>query len=153
MQKFYATLLELLHKLHAEALAALEPLPPAALDWRPDPETNSLNVLVTHLLGAERFWVGNAVKDDTSHRNRDAEFQVSGLTYAALQQRFQDLEAYEQTALAGLTLETLDETRVLPDGREFSVAWSLGHALEHTALHVGHVEMLCQFWRQHQQRS
>lgn len=45
-------------------------------------------------------------------------------------------------AFAALSVEQLSELRVSPrDKREFSVAWSIGHVLQHTALHLGHMEL------------
>ncbi len=34
------------------------------------------------------------------------------------------------------------------DGREYTVAWALFHALEHTALHLGQMQLTRQLWEQ-----
>ncbi len=49
---------ERLQSLHADILAAIDGLPAIALDWSPDPEINSVAVLVTHVAGSERYWIG-----------------------------------------------------------------------------------------------
>ncbi|HLO15377.1 MAG TPA: DUF1572 family protein [Anaerolineales bacterium] len=151
MQEVYKALLEQFQELHLEVLKSLEELPSETLDWIPGPEMNSLSVLIIHLSGAERYWIGDVIKGDSSHRNRDAEFEVSGLSRAALKGRIGDLETYEKAAFEGMRLEELEEERVLPDGRKHSVAWALSHALEHSAIHVGHIQMLSQLWKQGKQ--
>ena len=37
------------------------------------------------------------------------------------------------------------------DGKKYTVAWALGHALEHTAIHVGHIPMLKQLWKEREE--
>ena len=148
MRKVYESMLEHFRGLHAEVLKALDVLPAEALDWVPGPEMNSISVLVMHLTGAERYWVGDVVKGDPSFRNREAEFQTRGMDSAALKQRLTDLDAYEATALEKLRVRDLESFKVAPkDGRSVTVAWALFHAMQHTAVHVGHIEILVQQWK------
>ena len=152
MRKFYEVMLEQFRELHAEVVKALDVLPPEAMDWSPGPEMNSLGVLVVHLCGSERYWVGDVVRGDPSFRNREAEFQTKGIDAAALKQRLADLDAYEANALETLKVRDLDTFKVSPrDGRSVTVAWALLHALDHTAVHIGHIEILTQQWKQRQQ--
>jgi len=149
MRKFYEVMLEQFRELHAEVVKALDVLPPEAMDWSPGPEMNSLGVLVVHLCGSERYWVGDVVRGDPSFRNREAEFQTKGIDAAALKQRLADLDAYEANALETLKVRDLDTFKVSPrDGRSVTVAWALLHALDHTAVHIGHIEILTQQWKQ-----
>jgi uncharacterized damage-inducible protein DinB len=153
MQTFYEALMDRFEELHREVLKSLDELPSEALDWKPRPDMNSLSVLISHLSGAERFWVGDVARGESSHRNRDAEFQVHGLSAETLKQRIRDLEAYEKGSFEKMGMSKLEEIRKLEDGREYSVAWALTHALEHTALHVGHIQMLNELWQQRQTKE
>ena len=147
MLKFYAALLDRFQDLHREARLALEALPPEAWDWRPSPGVNPLTVLIIHLAGAERFWIGDVVRGDSSQRDRAAEFEAHGLEAAALRQRLEQLDAYEAAVFAEMRLDDLDaDCRSPRDGRQHSVAWALSHALEHTAVHVGQIQTLKQLW-------
>ena len=149
MHKFYEELLDRFHELHMEVERALEEIPSEALDWQPGKDMNSLSVLVTHLAGAERYWIGDVARGDPSDRDRDAEFQVKGLDAAGLQRRIRELEAYEKTSFESMSLAELEQYRRSPrDGWEYTVAWALAHALEHTAVHIGHIQMLIQLWKQ-----
>ncbi len=154
MQKTYEALLGRFDELHRAIKGSLEEMPPEALDWSPGPEMNSLSVLIVHLSGAERYWVGDVVKGEPSFRDRDAEFRVKGLSHDLLKRRITDLEAYEKGVFEAMGLAELEEERISPrDGRKYTVAWALSHALEHTAIHVGHIQILSQLWKQGQGRQ
>lgn len=145
--KFVEDYWERLEKLHAEIDQVLEVLPQAALDWKPGPDMNSIAVLVVHLAGAERYWIGDVVMGDPSNRRREQEFQTVGWSRQALSDRLSDVGAYIQNQLAGLRLQDLDDTRVSPrDGSECRVGWALLHALEHTAQHLAHIQITRQLW-------
>ena len=108
---------------------------------------NSINVLVTHLCGAERYWIGEVAIGDPSDRVRDEEFLVSGLKVDDLVERINAATQYARSALEKLSLEDLPiEKSRLRDGRPVSVGWALLHALEHTAIHLGHIQITRQLW-------
>lgn len=149
MHLFCEAYLDRLQRLHDDILQAIEGLPPAALDWIPGPDMNSIAVLVVHTVGAERYWVGDVVARDPSGRDREAEFRVLGLDTATLKQRLDDTLAHTRGVLEGLTPQDLPVVCISPrDGREYTVAWALSHALEHTAMHAGHIQITRQLWDQ-----
>jgi uncharacterized damage-inducible protein DinB len=128
--------------LHDGIILALEGLPPEALDWSPGEGMNTITVLVVHLTGAARYWVGDVAGHDPSDRDRDAEFRASGWDAAALRARLDETLAYCRETLSTLRHEDLDSLCMSPrDGKEYSAAWALFHALEHTALHAGHIQL------------
>ena len=136
-----------LQRLHRDAEEALDGLPPEALDWSPAPDVNSLVVLTTHLAGSERYWMGDVAGQDPSGRVREEEFRTQGVDAAALKQRLAAALAHSRGVLEKLTLEDLDARRTSPmDGREVTVGWAIAHALEHTAVHVGHMQVTRQWW-------
>ena len=84
---------------------------------------------------------------EPSGRIRDSEFQVSGITQDELTTKVNAATEYARYAVSSLTLEDLDTERISPrDGRSTTVAWGLLHALEHTAIHVGHIQITRQLW-------
>lgn len=154
MDRFFEDYLERLHDLHQDIEKAIDGLPPEALDWSPMNDTNSINVLVVHLTGAERYWIGDVAGQDPSDRNRDAEFEAKGLDAAALKHRLESSEAYARQLLAALSVNDLGQERLSPrSSRTFTVSWALLHAMEHTALHVGHIQMTRQWWEQRAQED
>jgi len=140
---------EQLQTLHEGIERAIEGLPQAAWDWAPGPDMNSLAVLIVHVAGAERYWIGDVAGRDPSARDRAAEFRTRGVDGAVLKRRLTEVLSHSRAVLEKLTLSELEELRVSPrDGRQFTVAWSLAHALEHTALHLGHIQITRQLWQQ-----
>jgi len=151
MNSFFEDYLERLTALHRGCLKAIEGLSIEALDWipvqNPTSEMNSINVLITHLIGAERYWIGDVAIGDVSGRVRDEEFQVHELSADQLSQNIEDATHYAQTAMENLSLDDLLKEGKSPrDGRNFTVAWALLHALEHTAIHLGHIQLTRQLW-------
>ena len=148
MDSLFVDYLNRLEAMHEGVKEAIAGLPPEALDWVPGPEINSFNVLVTHLTGSERFWVGDMVGQDDSERVRAEEFAVTGLTAAELGQRLDESLAHSQQVLANLLITDLDKVHPsLVHGESFRVSWSLMHNLEHVALHVGHMQIMRQMWQ------
>ena len=111
---------------------------------------NSMVVLVVHTAGAQRFWVGDVVGGDYSARDRDAEFTAKGLDFEALKKCMMDVEAHTLKTLQALTLDSLAEMRSSwrDESEQYSVAWALEHALWHTGLHLGHLQITRQLWDQ-----
>jgi len=149
MQLFFRNYLDNLKEFHDEIRKTVKELPQSALDWTPGPDMNSVNVLVVHLAGAERYWIGDVINGDPSGRDRGAEFLVQGLSADDLFQRLNEIENYVEKALETFALQELDAKRISPrNGREVSVGWALCHALKHTSLHVGHIQITRQLWEQ-----
>ncbi len=149
MQTYFQEYLKVLGTCHTDILKALDGLPSAALDWIPGKDMNSISVLVFHLTGAERYWIGDVVARESSHRDRDAEFKIQNMGADILKKRLDDTLAYANHVLDKLQLADLETIRVSSrDGREFTVAWSLLHALEHSMLHLGQIQLTRQLWEQ-----
>lgn len=136
-----------LEELHNSMKQVISALPAEALDWSPAPEVNSVAVLVAHVCGSEHFWIGEKVGGMPAHRDRAAEFAVRDLDHAALAALLDAALDMAVRALASLTLEALPQPAgVSSHGLAYDVAWALQHALEHVALHTGHVELMRQWW-------
>jgi uncharacterized damage-inducible protein DinB len=148
MQKFFADYVMLLEERHNEILAALEGLPATALDWVPGTDMNSISVLVVHLTGAERYWIGDVAARDPAERDRDAEFRVQGLSIDFLKQRLSDNLEYARKTLDRFTIEDLQTEQPARGGHTYTVAWALLHALEHLTLHLGQIQLTRQLWEQ-----
>jgi hypothetical protein len=80
MQPFFESYLNNLLEFHDEIRTSVKGLLSDALDWTLGPGMNSMNVLVVHLVGAERYWLGDVLLGDPSGGVRDSEFQVKGLS-------------------------------------------------------------------------
>lgn len=148
MQLFFEDFVTLLEKRHHNILEAIEGLPAEALDWIPGADMNSISVLITHLTGAERYWIGDVAAQESSHRDRDAEFRVHDVGLDFLEKRMTDNIEYARTTLKNFTLDDLHATRKTRDDDTVTVAWALLHAMEHTTLHLGQIQLTRQLWEQ-----
>jgi len=148
MTVFYDDLFDRFYELHTENVKALDGYPSEALDWAPGPEMNSIAVLVVHLASAERYWIGVALNEPPD-RDREAEFMTKGLSADALKAQLFSADDYARQALARLSLPDLEAVRHSPrNAKAFTAGWCLAHALEHTALHTGHIQLTRQLWEQ-----
>jgi uncharacterized damage-inducible protein DinB len=147
MEKFFEEYLVILEKCHDNVLRAVEGLSGPALDWQPGTDMNSIAVLIYHLTGAERFWTGDVVDQTPSGRDREAEFKVRDIGLEVLKRRLDESLDHARRAVEKLSLSDLPQTRATPDGRTFTVAWALLHVIEHSSLHLGHIEMTRQMWQ------
>jgi len=149
MPSFFEDLADRFNELHTDITKAIEGLPINALDWVPGPEMSSINVLVVHLTGAERYWIGAVALGEPTERIREEEFLVHGLDARELKKRLHQEDEYSREALKRFSLSDLEEIRKSPrDEKYFTVGWCLAHALEHTALHLGHIQLTRQLWEQ-----
>jgi len=148
MQTFFNEYLKLLQDCHTSILQAIEELPSEALDWVPGANMNSISILVFHLTGAERYWIGDVAAQEPSDRDRDAEFKIQGVDVDILKKRLADIVEYAHNALDKMSLQDLEAMRVSPNhrGQEFTVGWALLHALEHATEHKGQIQLTRQLW-------
>ena len=111
------------------------------------PESNSVFVLATHLIGSAEYWVLEMAGSRPVHRNRLSEFQARG-TGAALRARYERWIAAMQEVMQTLPDERFEQTAPVSaeyhppiEGRSMTVLDCLLHAVEHCALHQGHLEL------------
>lgn len=143
-----ATQLEL---LAGDVLRELEGLPEDVLNQTVDvPEANSLFAIATHMMASGENWTLVVVGGRDIARDRDAEFVATGT--------FADLQARYDAWMRGMH-EVLDEYPDSELGRETSlpayradlgvemmtVELGLIHVIDHTAVHLGHIQVTKQF--------
>ncbi len=146
-----AAYLERIDDLRGQIDAILQTLPPEALNWRPDEGSddhamNSVAVLAMHAAGAEHFWLGEVIGQMPATRNRDSEFETTVEDTAVLRQTLQKVANQTRTILESLTQTDLDGTRRARD-RDVPVRWAILHVIDHTALHLGHMQITIQLWQ------
>jgi uncharacterized damage-inducible protein DinB len=125
-------------------------LPAEALNWRPiqgdqEHSTNSLAVLAAHVAGAEHFWIAEIIGGYPPSRDRDGEFLTQAPDASGLLRRLEEVGAETQAVFSSLSTADLDSTREAR-GRTVSVRWGILHIIDHTALHLGHMQITYQLW-------
>lgn len=147
METFFRDVLNRFGTLHEDVKHAISGLSVDALDWTPSGETNSINVLVTHLAAAEKFWAVDIALGKDSDRERPKEFLVRGLSEQDLIETLDSAMQTLELAFEGLKLTDLEQIRHSKQHQmDVSAGWAVLHALEHTAIHVGHIQLTVQLW-------
>jgi uncharacterized damage-inducible protein DinB len=117
------------------------------------PESNTLCALATHLVAAGEFWVLVLVGKREIPRNRPAEFSATGRARDLLP-RYERWIQDVHEVLDDFPDERLSESAEPPAGYALSPASqrersdvrdALLHAVEHSALHLGHLQLTRQF--------
>jgi uncharacterized damage-inducible protein DinB len=110
-------------------------------------ESNSAFVLATHLIGSAEYWVLQLAGGGDVHRDRLAEFRATG-TGAELVARYEHWLAAMQDLLPTLPDEQLNQVVQVESGYHpsldetpMTLRDALLHAIEHCALHQGHLEL------------
>ena len=143
--------LQRIEDLRGQVSALIADLPAEALNWRPveGDETKSVAALATHIAGAEHFWIAEVVGGRPPTRDRDAEFTAQATNAAELVHLLEGIGAETQEVFATLTEAHLDGTRQAR-GRTIPVRWCILHVIDHTALHLGHIQLTYQLWNEGQ---
>jgi uncharacterized damage-inducible protein DinB len=147
MEAYYNGYINQLENWHNEIKQALLEMDEAGLDWSPGEGMNSITALVAHTAGAERYWFGDVAAGESSRRDRPAEFQAKEMGRSALIQKLDDALRYAEETLSRFNPDDLESERRVPhNGAMVSVAHALRHAMAHTALHLGHIQITRQLW-------
>ena len=149
--------LSILEDLRGQVKKGLEGLDERGLDWRPIPgkgdlSTNSLGAIATHLAGSETYWMKEIIGGQPTHRDREVEFVAKGAGILELQERLDKAAQATKVVLSSLSPSGLDEERQFRD-RKVSVRWGILHVIEHTATHLGHIQLTRQLWENQGRRS
>ena len=139
-----------LDDLHGQVSNLIAELPAEALNWRPiegkdNHITNSLAVLATHIAGAEHFWIAEVIGGRPATRDRDAEFVNVATSTAELLQILEKISRETKEVLSALSESDLNGI-CQAKNRTVSVRWCILHVVDHTSLHLGHMQITYQLW-------
>jgi uncharacterized damage-inducible protein DinB len=136
----------------ADLLAAVDGLPGEALDWKPaGADTNSIAVLVTHVLHSTRSWLSVAVGAPLPDRDRDSEFAVKSDDPAAIADFMHGFSRQIIALLDGageVDWSATRQTHARPGSapEQVPASWAVLHAIEHLREHIAHVGLTRQLW-------
>ncbi len=120
--------------------------------WSPGPEFNSIAILLRHLAGSERWWIGEAIGEIPSHRVRQSEFVHDQPSRGDVLRAVDEARALTRKVLAPLTMQDLraqtpPAVTVGKPPRRPTRLWALLHYLEHLGYHRGQVLLLLKLGR------
>jgi uncharacterized damage-inducible protein DinB len=133
-------------------LKAVEGADDRLLHWTPGPDFNSIAILLRHLAGSERWWIGEAIGGVPSHRERDKEFHHDRPKREEVLRAVEDARRLTRQVLAPLTMQDL-EAEATPSTaqgtppRRPTKIWALLHYIEHLGYHRGQALLLLKLGR------
>ena len=90
--------------------------------------------------------MGEVIGGRPPTRDRDAEFATKIHDASTLVELLRSTGAETKTILGELAATDLDGSRRARD-RTVAVRWCILHVIDHTALHLGHMQLTYQLWR------
>jgi uncharacterized damage-inducible protein DinB len=143
--------LERIEDVRGQVIELITGLSSEALNWRPvegedDHVTNSLAVMASHVAGAEHFWIHEAIGRNPPTRQRDQEFITKVDSPIPMLDKLKATATETQQVFSALTNEDLNGTRHVRE-RTVPVRWAILHVIDHTSLHLGHMQITYQLWR------
>lgn len=140
----HVTMLEL---LAGDALRELDGVPEDVLNRPVDvPEANSLFAIATHLCASGTFWTLKVIGGRDIPRDREAEFVATG-AYAELTAGYEEWMRATHEVLDGASDDELGRvTKQKPvrpglDVEFMTVEHALLQVINHTAIHLGHIQV------------
>jgi uncharacterized damage-inducible protein DinB len=106
---------------------------------------NTVGILAKHIVGAERYWIGEVAGGRPAHRNRDAEFEHAPIGTADALAQIHQVATLSREVLEELSREDLlveVEARRLQGVVRETRAGALLHAVQHLAYHLGQMRYL-----------
>lgn len=142
----YLTEFGILRKQISEAIKGLSD---EGANWHPLPQgTNSVYAILSHIIGADTFWIRRFIGGEPIRPDREADFAASG-SLPELVERWERAWAETESIIAKLGHGQLLETRKLPfraESGEITIQWALLHLLSHYGMHLGHLQLTRQLW-------
>ena len=142
--------LERIEDLRNQISGLISAVPVPALNWRPiegkdEHITNSLAVLASHTSGAEHYWIAEVIGNRKATRDRNAEMSVVAGKSESLLQLLEKTAQETREVFSMLNEKDLDGSRQVKD-RMIPVRWCILHVIDHTSLHLGHMQITYQLW-------
>lgn len=139
-------LIRLLGDQHTFAHHALEGASAEAVNWKPaSTPCDSLAGLVHHIVEVQRLWLDTVIGGEPVPPGLATAHAATGQSGDELARLLDDSLAKSKARLESLAPSQLDEERERR-GRTVTVRWAAYHTLEHTAMHVGHMQITRQVY-------
>jgi len=143
-------LVQMTNQLLSEMLDSLSDMAEETLNMDLDiPEANSLYVLARHVLGSVEEWGLYFGTGYQVQRDRDSEFMASGKINELIEYKNSWMPLLQERAAMiengqlnnqGWRPEP-DYKSASPSGTELSIGDALLHTVDHTAVHLGHLQL------------
>lgn len=139
-----AHLQNFLKQIYSRLIHAIDNIDNTELNWRPSESSNSIGNLLTHMVGAEGFWIHHVVGGMKTDRVRQSEFEHKTFHIEELRFRIEEVQSQSLDIISRLSEHDLNTERSFwsnKEQREIAkpVHWCILHIIEHSGLHIGQI--------------
>lgn len=143
-----STACSILETMQSEMQKILEEVGADGMNWTPPfKEVNSLFAIATHANASQLWWIQENLKGQKVKRDRPSEFTARDLNLKRLNNSIKDVQVLTREILEPLKPEDLQKLRQVKE-KSYTVEWIVLHVIEHTATHLGHMQLTKQMWEQ-----
>ena len=114
--------------------------------------SNSLAVLTTHIAGVEHHWIGEVLGGLPPTRDRASEFAIRVRNSAPLIDMLNNGFAETLRIFSKLSENDLNKNYEVED-KLVPGRWAILHVVDHTSLHLGHMQLTYQLWAKGDSKS
>lgn len=142
----FETACKVLKDLHAEILALLEAVGSEGMNWTSEiNDVNSMYAIANHTILSQYWWIQENLNREKIERNRPAEFTARADNVNNLRNLYKEIETLTRSVLENVPQQETQALREVKQ-RQVTVEWIVLHVIEHTALHLGHMQLMKQIW-------
>jgi uncharacterized damage-inducible protein DinB len=141
------TACSILESIHAEMLKIIEEVSVEGMNWIPPlKDVNSIYAIATHSIASQLWWIKENLHGQKVERDRPAEFTAQDQNLGRLINSVKEVQALTREILETIQPEDLQEFRLVKE-KPYTVEWIVLHVIEHTATHLGHMQLTEQMWK------
>jgi uncharacterized damage-inducible protein DinB len=149
--------LQRIEDLHGQVIDMIDDLPRDGLNFLPIilPQlqvSNSIAQLAAHIAGAEHYWIGEVIGGLPATRDRASEFGLRSKGPAYLIETLNNVLTETKSIFSKLTETDLSKSYEV-DEKMVPGRWAIVHVIDHTALHLGHMQLTYQLWAKGDSKS
>jgi uncharacterized damage-inducible protein DinB len=145
MDPLIATHWKMLDELHRQIVDVAAPLSDDALNRQVAGLRNTAGIILRHIAGSERYWIGEVVGGRPAHRRRASEFEHDWVEGATVWAELARVRALTREVLEALRPEDLLAVVTVERSGGPAVetkAYAVLHAIQHAAFHLGQLRYL-----------
>lgn len=142
----FETACKILEDLHMDIMTLLETVGSDGMNWTPEiNDINSMYAIANHTILSQYWWIQENLNQEKIERNRPAEFNARAEDLKSLRILFKEIESLTQKGLEKLQQQETQALRQVKE-RQVTIEWIVLHVIEHTALHLGQMQIMKQLW-------
>lgn len=129
-----------------DIMTLLETVGSDGMNWTPEiNDINSMYAIANHTILSQYWWIQENLNQEKIERNRPAEFNARAEDLKSLRILFKEIESLTQKVLEKLQQQETQALRQVKE-RQVTIEWIVLHVIEHTALHLGQMQIMKQLW-------